>query len=135
MIHLEELLSAYLDGEASPPEVVRVEHHLTDCHRCRIRMTEINAARSALRSLPVFELPPQLVAARQPAVSPTRRPMVWAGVAAAVAATVITVATITTPPPEPLSLADVSRQFGARTALDVGVAPLKLVIPSAETLE
>ncbi len=137
MIHLDELLSAFLDGEATPPEVVRIESHLTDCHRCRIRLTEINAARTALRSLPLIELPPRLLAdAGVPVVSPKRRPMVWVGAAAAaIAASVITVATVNTPPPEPLNLADVSRQFGARTALDVGAAPLKMVLPSAEAIE
>jgi cellulose synthase operon protein C len=136
MIHLDELLSAYLDGEATPAEAVRVEHHLADCHRCRIRLTEINAARTAVRSLPMLELPSRLVTESRPTtVSPMRRPMVWVGAAAALAASVITVATITTPPPEPLSLADVSRQFGARAALDVGTAPLKMVVPSAEVIE
>ena len=129
MSHLDELLSVYLDGETTPAESRRINGHLIDCEKCRLRLAELNTARTAVRSLPTMELPWSPVMERpQPAL--VRRRSVWFGAAAAVAAAVITVATIVTTPPEPLSLSEVSRQFGARASLDPGSAPFKVVAPS-----
>ena len=134
MSHLDELLSVFLDGETTPAESARVNGHLADCERCRRRLTELNLARAALRSLPTLELPVALVVPRE--VTPlVRRRSVWVGGAAAVAAAVITIATIVTPPAEPLDLSDVSRQIGARSSLDAGAASLKVVAPFAEATE
>lgn len=134
MSHLDELLSVFLDGETTPAESARVTGHLADCERCRRLLTELNLARAALRSLPTLELPVVLVV--PPEVTPlVRRRSVWVGGAAAVAAAVITIATIVTPPAEPLDLSDVSRQIGARSSLDAGAASLKVVAPIAEATE
>ena len=127
MKHPDELLSAYLDGETTPAESAGIGRHLAGCHRCRRQLDELNLARSALRSLPTLELPPPLVAAPTQVTPIRKRPSVWVGAAAAAAAAVIAFATVTTPPREPLSLTDVSRQLGARASLDVGSTPLKLV--------
>lgn len=128
MSHLDEVLSAYLDGEATPAESRRVNHHLAECERCRRRLTDLNLARTAIRSLPTLEQPWSPIPEKnRPA--PVRRRSVWVGAAAAVAAAVITVATIVTPAPEPLSLSEVSRQFGARASLDPGSASVKVVAP------
>jgi anti-sigma factor RsiW len=132
--HLDELLSVFLDGETTPAESARVTGHLADCDRCRRQLAELNLARAALRSLPTLELPVALVVPSQ--VTPlARRRSVWVGGAAAVAAAVITIATIVTPPAEPLDLSDVSRQIGARSSLDAGAASLKVVAPLAEATE
>lgn len=128
MTHLEELLSVYLDGETSPAESLRVVAHLKDCLRCRRRLDEINQARTAVRSLPMVDLPAGLlVTAPDDAHRGGRR--VWVGAVAAAVAAVIAVATLT-PGPEPLDLDDVSRQVGARAALEVGAGPLKVVVPA-----
>lgn len=127
MTHLDELLSVYLDGEASPAESLRVRTHLRDCLRCRQRLAELNDARTAVRSLPALDLPVEIAAAfEHPTPSPRRR--LWMGAAAAAVAAVVAVAALT-PGPEPLNLADVSRQIGARAALEVGSGPLKVVVP------
>lgn len=130
MTHLDELLSVYLDGETTPAEATRVQTHLKDCLRCRRRLADLNDARAAVRSLPLLELPVPLAAG--PQVPPVhRRRRVWLGAAAAAAAAVIAVSTLATPAPDPLDLSDVSRQLGARAALDAGAGPLKVVVPVA----
>ena len=134
MKHLDELMSVFLDGETNPAESVRVRRHLLECEQCRRRLDELNVARSALRSLPVLELPMSLVEPR-PVTPLVKRPSVWVGTAAAVAAAVIAIATVVTPPAEPLSLSDVSRQLGARASLDAGGVSLKVVAPSGEANE
>lgn len=129
MTHLDELLSVYLDGETTPAEATRVQTHLRDCLRCRRRLADLNDARAAVRSLPLLELPVPLAAG--PEVPPVhRRRRVWLGAVAAAAAAVIAVSTLAAPAPDPLDLSDVSRQLGARAALDSG-AGLKVVVPVA----
>lgn len=130
MSHLDETLSAFLDGETTPTESARVTRHLAECERCRRHLSELNLARAAVRSLPTLELP--AVLAPPVDVRPrSRRASVWLGGAAAVAAAVVAIATAVTPPVEPLSLTEVSRQLGARASLDVGAAPFKVVVPLA----
>lgn len=129
MTHLDELLSVYLDGETSPAESLRVGAHLKDCLRCRRRLDEINDARTAVRSLPMVDLPAGLVVTARPDDAHRGGRRVWMGAVAAAVAAVIAVATLT-PGPEPLDLDDVSRQVGARAALEVGAGPLKVVVPA-----
>lgn len=129
MTHLDELLSVYLDGETTPAESLRVGTHLKDCLRCRRRLDELNEARAAIRSLPMVDLPAGLLVPPRTDVAARRGRRVWAGAAAAAVATVVAVATLT-PGPEPLDLDDVSRQVGARAALEVGAGPLKVVVPA-----
>lgn len=130
MTHLDELLSVYLDGEATPEESARLGLHLGECLRCRRRLTDLNDVRAAVRSLPILELPPRLVPAATDASVKRRHPGRW-GAAAAAAAAIIAVATLTAPDPEPLDLSDLSRQVGARAALDLGTGSLKVLVPTA----
>lgn len=133
MTHLDELLSVYLDGEASPSEAARVERHVHQCHRCRRRLGEINSARTAVRSLPLMEMPDGLVPVDHEETAPvSRRPAVWVGAAAAAMAAIIAVAAVVTPEPVPLDIEHVSLQLDARSSLDVGTAPLKVVVPAQE---
>ncbi|MDR9451744.1 MAG: zf-HC2 domain-containing protein, partial [Acidimicrobiia bacterium] len=85
MTHPSELLSALLDGELTGDEEVRIAEHLATCSGCREELDDLNAARTAVRSLPVVEMPPGLgLSGEQPAeVRPlTRRPPVWIAAAA-----------------------------------------------------
>lgn len=129
--HLDELLSVYLDGEGTRAEVEVVEAHLAECLRCRRRLADVNVARSAVRSLPLIEMPPGTVPPTEQVSWPRRR-TVWMGAAAAVAALVMAVAALTSSGPEPLDIEDVSLQLDARSSLDVGAVPLKVVLPSQE---
>ncbi|HLT96585.1 MAG TPA: zf-HC2 domain-containing protein [Acidimicrobiia bacterium] len=128
MTHLDEVLSAYLDGEATPDEVRRVDRHTSECLQCRRRLRAISDARAAVRSLPTLELPLGLVPVAETAPGKRRR-VVWMGAAAAALAGLVTAAAIFTPAPEPIDLSDLSRQVGARAALDPGSGPLKIVLP------
>jgi hypothetical protein len=50
-----EALSAYVDGEVSPPERARIEAHLAACVDCASRRTLLERASSSVRTLPVPE--------------------------------------------------------------------------------
>jgi hypothetical protein len=56
-----------------------------------------------------------------------------AAVAAAVAAAVIGIAALVTPPPESISVEDLNSRFGARLSLDPAFGPAKVLVP--ETVE
>lgn len=129
MSHPDELLSAYLDGETSPAESRRVTSHIGECLRCRRRLERLYEARAAVRSLPMLEMPAELATSAR-SESPPRRRRLWLGAAAA-AAVVAIAATLNVSPPEPIDLSDLSRQIGARAALDSGAGSIKVVMPGA----
>jgi anti-sigma factor RsiW len=87
--HLQELLSAHLDGELTADETAAVHAHLADCDLCRAELERTRAVRSALRSAPAVDPPfgfyERLVRA------PRRPRWMTAGSAAAVAAVWIVV--------------------------------------------
>lgn len=130
-MHLDELLSAYLDGEVSAEERSCVVRHLETCPACRDDLAALHAARSMVRSLPTLEPPAGLIPTdgQVAVVVPLRRRRrTWAAaVAAAVTALTIGIATAMAPaPPTPISISDLSNQHGARSSLDPGVTPVKL---------
>ncbi len=90
--HVQDLLSAYLDGELSPPERGMVEAHLAACEDCSTRLEDFAAVDGALRALPIeapadyFETFTQRVRERvrgQGAAVVRRRIPVWTWAAAA----------------------------------------------------
>ena len=127
MSHPGELLSAFLDGRASADEAAQVMSHLEECAPCREELDAVNQARTALRSLPVLDPPPWVVAGGRVAeVLPlTRRPPVWiAAAAAAILALFIGIATILAPPtPLEVRLDQLSGQYGVRTSLEPAITP------------
>lgn len=130
MTHPSELISAYLDGELHGPELTRMMDHLARCGRCSAELEKTQEVRSAVRSLPVLELPPGVVPEADPVVVPLRRHKgMWAGVAAAVVAAVIAVAAIVTPEPGSVSIDELNSRFGARASLDPAFGPAKVVVP------
>ncbi len=52
-----QLLSAYLDGELSAPEVQAVQEHLLDCASCRGAYEDVRATKVLLSQMPVAEPP------------------------------------------------------------------------------
>lgn len=132
MSHLDELLSVYLDGETTPAESRRVASHVNECLRCRRRLEGLHEARAAVRSLPLLETPSGLLPATG-TEAPTRRRPLWLGAAAAAAAVLVLVATLTATRPEPIDLSDLSRQVGARAALESGAGSIKVVMPETVT--
>lgn len=132
MNHPTTLISAFLDGELSGSEVATLERHLASCGRCVAELEDVQRVRSAIRSLPVLEVPPGLLWEGEPAqVVPLRRHrVVWAGAAAVVAA-VVTVAALNAPAPEGITMEDLTSRFGARVSLDPAF-PAKVVMPDWE---
>lgn len=86
MTHLGEGLSAYLDGEADEWEATHVAEHVASCEECRLEMEALVAARRAVRSLPMLDLPATL--AVEP-IGSGRRRRPWRVVAAAAAVAVV----------------------------------------------
>lgn len=130
MSHPSELISAYLDGELHDSESSQLVDHLVRCGRCSAELEEMQRVRSAVRSLPVLELPIGIVPEADPVVVPLRRHKgMWAGVAAAVVAAVIAIATIVTPEPGSLTIEEMNSRFGARASLDPAFGPAKVVVP------
>lgn len=134
MTHLGDLLSAYLDGEATRTESQQVVEHLQACDRCRSEMEDVHLARSAVRGLPAFEIPAEVLDAvdGQPLadVVPLRRRPVRIAAAAAVAVLVVFVslATLFAPQPTSLTVDDIINEFGAVTEFDAVPVPTKGVV-------
>lgn len=130
MNHLSELISAYLDGELHGAELPRTMDHLARCGKCSAELEKMQQVRSAVRSLPVLELPSGVVPEADPVVVPLRRHKgMWAGVAAAVVAAVIAVAALVTPEPGSPSVEDLNGWYGARASFDPAFGPAKVVVP------
>ena len=91
----------------------------------------MQTARSAVRSLPMVEIPPGLVSEADPVVIPLRRNRGFlVGTAAAVVAVVIAVAALLTPPADLISVEDLSSRFGARASLDPAFGAGKVAVPA-----
>ena len=130
MNHPLESISAYLDGELNDRERSDLMRHLAGCGRCTAEMEDIQRVRSAIRSLPVLELPDGLVPEADAVVVPLRSHKgLWAGVAAAVVAIVVTVAALVTPPADAYTVDDLNSRYGARSSLDPAFGPAKVVVP------
>lgn len=88
MTHRPELLSAMLDGELSESEVSWVADHLEGCGECRAELDDLASARSAVRSLPVLDLPDGILPASSTVVRMWPRRVAVAMVSVAAAAVV-----------------------------------------------
>lgn len=58
-----ELMSAYLDGELRDGELERVVAHLTDCLACIAEFHDLKEARTAVRMLPILQVPDRVMPA------------------------------------------------------------------------
>lgn len=126
MIHLGELGSAYLDGETTEAESAKLVAHLSICDACQNEMADLHRARTLVRSLPVLELPNDLLVEFgmvQDVLPLRRRPLVWVGAAAAAAAMFVATATAVTPATVGVTLDDVSNQYGKQQLVEQGLSP------------
>jgi anti-sigma factor RsiW len=127
LIHPTEQISAYLDGELHGPELTQLMDHLSRCGKCTAELEQMQIVRSAVRSLPVLELPEGLVSEADRVVVPLpRRKGMWAGVAAAAVVAAIALAAIVTPPQDEVSLQQLNSMVGARSTLDPVFGPAKV---------
>lgn len=89
--HLGEQLSAYIDGQLDTTEHQFVISHLEFCTDCRLELHELDAARTAIRSLPGLE-PPEFIAVHRERIERERwttRRVAAAGVGIAAAAAIL----------------------------------------------
>jgi anti-sigma factor RsiW len=137
MNHAGELISAYLDGELARPEIDQLQAHLANCGKCSAELQEMQTVRSAVRSLPLFELPSGLIPEADAEVVPLRRNKgFWVGAAAAAVALVIAIAAIVTPSTPSVALEELNSRYGARASLDPAFGPAKVIVPDlADILE
>ena len=119
VLHLGEVVSAYLDGELPPAERRRAESHLAGCDFCRDELTDMMFVRARLRALPMLELPPDLTS-KAPISAPLyRRARVLVGAVAAAVTTVLALAVMASPEDVvALSANEFSMTYGARASLD-----------------
>jgi anti-sigma factor RsiW len=130
MNHAGDLISAYLDGELNRPEIDELRAHLASCGRCSAELQEMQQVRSAVRSLPLLELPTGLVPEADAEVIPLRRNRgFWVGAAAAAIALVIAIAALVTPSTPSIAVEDLNSRYGARASLDPAFGPAKVVVP------
>jgi anti-sigma factor RsiW len=130
MNHAGDLISSYLDGELSRPEIDQLQAHLSSCGRCAAEIQEMQLVRSAVRSLPMLELPAGLVPEADAEVVPLRRNKgFWVGAAAAAVALVIAIAAVVTPSSPSIAIDELNSRYGARASLDPAFGPAKVVVP------
>jgi anti-sigma factor RsiW len=132
--HLNEDLSAYLDGELETSELVRVKGHLSGCDICRDELTSLMDVRARLRSLPMLEQPSTDERTARVARLRRRPKLIWGTAAAAVAALVVALASFASPR-EVIALTqdDLSAPWLARTSFDPSSAG-RLIPPDVLSL-
>ena len=60
--HAEDLLSAYLDGELTQEERIKIDSHLTACRDCRLELESLRYMKRKLSLAPRRTMPPELIA-------------------------------------------------------------------------
>lgn len=131
--HLGAQLSAYLDGQLTTAEHDSVLSHLDFCTDCRLELHELDAARTAIRSLPGLE-PPEFFAVHRERIERerwTRRRVVAAGAGIAAAAAIV-VATLgpSTQPSGDLDINPFLDQHQARVSVENGINFVPALSPS-----
>jgi anti-sigma factor RsiW len=87
--HLDEELSAFLDGELGTAEIPTITSHLETCGECRMTLADLDRSRIAVRALPGVESPEFLDVHRQEKAESKRRTPAIIALAAGVAAVLL----------------------------------------------
>lgn len=122
MNHLDDLLSAWLDGELAPEARNDAARHLAACAVCRDELAVVEAARAAVRGLPLLDGVAVAASARPRLRS---RRVAWA---AAAAATAVLAAGLWIGPGEPGSAFEMDvldQQHTARVVGDPGISTFR----------
>lgn len=121
MSHLDDLVSAWLDGELVGTERDDADRHLAGCDRCRDELAAIAAARRRVRGLPSLALPPGMI----PVPAPRRRSAPAWAVAVALAVLAVGLAVGPGEPGTAFRIEQLSEQHTARVVGDPGVATFR----------
>jgi len=122
--HLDEELSAFLDGELSTQEMPVVSTHLESCGECRMVLADLDRSRIAIRALPGVESPVFLDVHRETTTAARRRIPAIVALATGVAAVVIafTVGPFATGGEQPtISIADLNARHAAVASVPAAV--------------
>jgi anti-sigma factor RsiW len=137
--HPLEMLSALLDGELAGPEYDEVMGHLGSCAFCREELRDLDAARTATRSLPVLDVPEDTLTMPVPvpitaarSYSRRRRALAWASSAAAALVLVAGIAVSRTPAEE-VDLDSLAGRHLARMSVEQPVTAVPALSPMGET--
>lgn len=133
--HYDLELSAYLDGALSTIEHRDLSVHLASCSDCRDDLHELDAARTAVRALPVLEPPEFLdLRRREHRRGPRRRRLAgaMAGTAAAVVAVALVASSGGSPPEVDLDM--LADQHTARVSVDPGFLIVPAIAPAGSGL-
>jgi anti-sigma factor RsiW len=130
--HLDDLLSAYLDGELEDAARHEVAAHLDECGACRIELAQAAEARMALRNLPQLEAPPALFGRERAAIRGRVRFFrpVWGWAAAGAAALALTIGLVAGPgePEQTIDLDTFAERHTARVVFEPGIATVRAVV-------
>ncbi len=129
--HLDEQLSAFLDGELATAEVPVVTSHLEHCGECRMMLADLDRSRIAVRALPGVEPPAFLDVHRERKEAVTRRSSALVALAAGVAAVllILTLGPLGSSKDQPsISIADLDNRHAA-----VASVPAAVQISNAST--
>lgn len=123
-------LSAYLDGELPTAEYANILSHVQGCSECRVDLQELDAARTAVRSLPGLE-PPEFLTVHRGKRPPSRtvRPSRIAAAVAGIAAVAVLAVAVRTSVDEPGVAVDLD-SFADRHVARASVEPSFQVIPA-----
>lgn len=134
--HHGEQLSAYLDGQLDTMEHDFVISHLEFCTDCRLELHELDAARTAIRSLPGLD-PPEFISIHKERVERerwSRRRVATAGVGIAAAAALV-VATFggSGPTGADVDINPFFDQHRARVSVESGIGAVPAFFPAGGT--
>jgi len=128
--HFGDSLSAYLDAELPTIEYQNVFVHIQECTECRADLHELDAARTAVRSLPGLEPPEFLEVYRESRdLRRIARPGRVAAALAGVAAVVVLAVGVSTSADDPVAAVDLD-SFADRHVARASVEPGFQVIPA-----
>lgn len=134
--HPGEQLSAYLDGQLDTSEHDFVISHIGFCTDCRLELHELDAARTAIRSLPGLD-PPEFLSVHRERIEIerwSRRRVIAAGAGLAAAAAIVVAAFgPTTDPGGDLDINPLFDQHQARVSVQSGINVVPAFAPIGTT--
>lgn len=128
--HYGPELSAFLDGELTIDEQQLIVKHLQSCTECLLELQDLDAARTAIRSLPGIE-PAEPIVPKLP-VHAQRTSLKRLAIAAAgfVGAAILAFNMMSTgPEPTPVDLDQFADQHNVRLSVEEGVTGVPVIAP------